>query len=171
MDVCLLCMVVSITSVVRGLSVRWFSSIHQLSVVGEPPVAQSVCDMHVLMCRRQTFRIIEIYEGKDHWCRQNRRGPKTEPCGTPNFVTMESDLWSLTATLCVLFQRRDLEKTRWVAKLVKLYFLVRWADDDQLNQKHFPKSTECLWCNDYRFSCLTTVLPYMSVLCGNSVWV
>lgn len=61
-----LSLVVSITSVVRGLSVRWFSSVHQHSVVGEPPVAQSVCDMHVLMCRRQTFRMIEIYEEEDH---------------------------------------------------------------------------------------------------------
>ena len=36
---------------------------------------------------------------------KNKRGPNTDPCGTPEFIFLQSEVWLFNTTLCVQLQR------------------------------------------------------------------
>lgn len=62
---------------------------HQHSVVRELPVAQfATCMYCCVVYKHLTGR----YEGQGHLLNSEERA-KFEPCGTPNFTSMGSDIW------------------------------------------------------------------------------
>ena len=40
---------------------------------------------------------------------KNKRGPNTDPYGTPEFIFLHSDIWPFNTTLCLWLSRKYLK--------------------------------------------------------------